>query len=447
MTQETPYSFNVVDVNEKPSNIILTDITNKLTRKGEQFISSITVTDPDQDDILTVTIPDNSPNKEKFTIKNQKLYYNSSSGKAKVPYQVIIRATDWEGLILEKQFEILVDEDGNLQIEEQEDNSDSYYNERFVDSDGDGFVDADEILIGTDRFDFRSYPTDIDRDGILDFYDSDIDNDGYLNENDQFPNDPNEWIDNDNDGIGDNLDIDDDNDGTPDIYVNWQEDYIIQDLFPNDPDETSDFDRDGLGDNSDPDDDNDGYDDDIDMFPFNPYEWLDTDNDGIGNNEDSDSDNDGYTDFDEESIGSNPLDPSDFPADLDRDFVPDLIDFDRDGDGISNNFDNAPDFFNPNQEFVDDENHISLKFQEFFSPNGDGINDFFEIGEIHRYPKNEVWVYDNAGNLVFNAKKYNNSWQGNLNGGNPLPQGSYLYRVDADSNGTSDYQGWIYLTR
>ena len=447
MTQETPYSFNVVDVNEKPSNIILTDITNKLTRKGEQFISSITVTDPDQDDILTVTIPDNSPNKEKFTIKNQKLYYNSSSGKAKVPYQVIIRATDWEGLILEKQFEILVDEDGNLQIEEQEDNSDSYYNERFVDSDGDGFVDADEILIGTDRFDFRSYPTDIDRDGILDFYDADIDNDGYLNENDEFPSDPNEWIDNDNDGIGDNLDIDDDNDGTPDIYVNWQEDYIIQDLFPNDPDETSDFDRDGLGDNSDPDDDNDGYDDDIDMFPFNPYEWLDTDNDGIGNNEDSDSDNDGYTDFDEESIGSNPLDPSDFPADLDRDFVPDLIDFDRDGDGISNNFDNAPDFFNPNQEFVDDENHISLKFQEFFSPNGDGINDFFEIGEIHRYPKNEVWVYDNAGNLVFNAKKYNNSWQGNLNGGNPLPQGSYLYRVDADSNGTSDYQGWIYLTR
>ena len=243
------------------------------------------------------------------------------------------------------------------------------------------------------------------------------------------------------------MDIDDDNDGTPDIYVNWQEDYIIQDLFPNDPDETSDFDRDGIGDNSDPDDDNDGYDDDIDMFPFNPYEWLDTDNDGIGNNEDSDSDNDGYSDFDEESIGSNPLDPSDFPADLDRDFVPDLIDFDRDGDGISNNFDNAPDFFNPNQEFVDDENHISLKFQEFFSPNGDGINDFFEIGEIHRYPKNEVWVYDNAGNLVFNAKKYNNSWQGNLNGGNPLPQGSYLYRVDADSNGTSDYQGWIYLTR
>ena len=447
MSQETPYSFNIVDVNEKPSNIILSDITNKLSKKGEQLVSSITVIDPDQDDIITVTISDNSPNKDKFTIKNQKLYYNTSSGKAKVPYQVIIRATDWEGLILEKQFEILVDEDGNFQIQGQQDNSNSFYNERFIDSDGDGFVDADEILMGTDRYDFRSYPTDIDSDGILDFYDGDMDNDGYLNENDQFPRDPKEWIDADNDGIGDNLDIDDDNDGTPDIYVNWEEDYIIQDMFPNDPNETSDFDRDGIGDNGDPDDDNDGYNDDIDVFPYDPYEWLDTDNDGIGNNEDLDSDNDGYSDFDEESLGSNPLDPIDFPEDLDGDFVPDLIDFDRDGDGISNNFDNAPDLFNPNQEFIDDENNVGLKFQEFFSPNGDGINDFFEIGEIHRYPKNEVWVYDNAGNLVFNDKEYNNSWQGNLNGGNPLPQGSYFYRVDADSNGTTDYQGWIYITR
>ena len=36
-------------------------------------------------------------------------------------------------------------------------------------------------------------------------------------------------------------------------------------------------------------------------------------------------------------MGSNPLDPFDFPADLDGDFVPDIIDFDRDGDGVSNN--------------------------------------------------------------------------------------------------------------
>lgn len=449
MTQDTPYTFNIVDVNEKPSDIILSDISGRISRKDEQFISNITVTDPDIDDVLTVTIPSDSPNVDKFKVKNQKLYYDSSTSKATVPYQVIIRATDWEGLSLEKQFEVLVDEDGNLAIEEvetEDSGSSFYYNSYYIDSDGDGFVDADEIIIGTNPFDFRSFPEDFDGDGILDYYDGDIDNDGYLNEDDEYPRDPSEWSDLDQDGIPDNFDVDDDNDGINDISVNWREDYIIQDMFPNDPNESSDFDKDGIGDNADPDDDNDGYDDVIDAFPFDPYEWLDTDGDGIGNNEDQDNDNDGYSNFDEESIGTNPLDPTDFPPDMDGDYVPDVIDSDRDGDGISNDFDNAPNLFNPDQEFIDDENHYSLVFQEFFSPNGDGINDFFEIGEIQRYPGNEVWVYDSAGNLVFNAKRYFNNWQGTQNGV-PLPEASYLYRVDADSNGTTDYQGWIYLTR
>lgn len=448
-SQETPYSFTIVDVNEQPSDIILTDLQGKITQKADQFISSITVTDPDQDDILTVTIPSNSPNQDKFSVKNQKLYFNATTSKAKVPYQLILRATDWEGLILEKQFEVLVDEDGNILIEEQDTSSSDVgisYNEMFSDSDGDGFVDADEFLIGTDPFDFRSFPLDFDEDGILDFYDGDIDNDGYFNEDDQFPFNPAEWIDSDEDGIGDNLDIDDDNDGIPDIDVNWAENYIVQDLFPNDPNESTDFDRDGIGDNSDQDDDNDGYADTEDAFPYNPFEWLDSDNDSIGNNEDPDNDNDGFSDFDENAIGTNPLDPNDFPSDLDGDFVPDVIDFDRDGDGINNDFDNAPDLYNPSQEFADDENHIKLIFQEFFSPNGDGVNDNFEIGEIQRYPNNKIWIYDSVGNLVFEKQGYGNSWQGTSNG-NPLPKGSYLYRVDADGNGITEYQGWIYLTR
>ena len=448
-SQETPYSFTIVDVNEQPSDIILTDLQGKITQKADQFISSITVTDPDQDDILTVTIPSNSPNQDRFSIKNQKLYFNAITSKAKVPYQLILRATDWEGLILEKQFEVLVDEDGTILIEEQETSSGGgglSYNEMFSDSDGDGFVDADEFLIGTDPFDFRSFPLDFDNDGILDYYDGDIDNDGYFNEDDQFPFNPAEWIDSDEDGIGDNLDIDDDNDGIPDIDVNWAENYIVQDLFPNDPNESTDFDRDGIGDNSDQDDDNDGYADTEDAFPYNPFEWLDSDNDSIGNNEDPDNDNDGFSDFDENAIGTNPLDPNDFPSDLDGDFVPDVIDFDRDGDGINNDFDNAPDLYNPSQEFADDENHIKLIFQEFFSPNGDGVNDNFEIGEIQRYPNNKIWIYDNVGNLVFGTQGYDNTWQGTSNG-NPLPKGSYLYRVDADGNGITEYQGWIYLTR
>jgi gliding motility-associated-like protein len=450
-TSETPYSFDIVDVNEVPSSIELSDISSKLTSKGEQFISNIVVTDPDEDDIITVTIPSNSPNASKFEIKNQKLYYDSSTSKANVPYQVIIRATDWEGLSLEVQFEVLVDEDGQLSIEEvitesSSGGGSSYYDARFIDSDGDGFVDADEMATGTDPYDFRSFPTDIDNDGILDFYDGDIDNDGYLNEDDQFPTNPNEWIDADGDGIPDNLDNDDDNDGVVDIDVSWRESYIIQDLFPNDPNESSDFDRDGIGDNSDQDDDNDGVIDSLDAFPFNPYEWMDTDNDSIGDNADEDIDNDGYSNFDEIAIGTNPLDATDFPADQDGDFVPDAIDSDIDGDGISNAFDNAPELYNPDQEFVDDENHYALILPDFFSPNGDGVNDTWVIGEIQRYSTNQVWVYDATGNLVFNQKQYGNDW-GGTNDGQVLPKASYLYMIDADGNGTIDYQGWVFITR
>ncbi|MDB4062446.1 gliding motility-associated C-terminal domain-containing protein [Flavobacteriaceae bacterium] len=445
-TSDTPYDFDVVDVNEKPTSINLTDLSNKLTSKGEQFIANITVTDPDQDDIITVTVPSNSPNAGKFEIKNQKLYYNTSTSKANVPYQVIIRATDWEGLNLEAQFEVLVDEDGSLSVEEVQSSGSISYDARFIDSDGDGFVDADEIAIGTDQFDFRSFPTDIDSDGILDFYDGDIDNDGYLNEDDQFPNNPNEWIDSDGDGIPDNADNDDDNDGVYDFSVNWQENYISQDLFPNDPNESSDNDRDGIGDNADTDDDNDGVEDSQDAFPFNPNEWLDSDNDSIGNNSDEDNDNDGYSNFDEIAIGTDPLDASDFPADLDSDFIPDAIDADLDGDGIPNSFDNAPELFNPDQEFLDNQSHFALIFPDFFSPNGDGVNDTWTIGELQRYGNNQVWIYDATGNLIFSQQQYANDW-GGTNNGQPLPKASYLYRVDADGNGSVDYQGWVFLTR
>ena len=446
-TSDTSYNFDVVDVNEKPTNINLNDISSKITKKGEQFISNITVTDPDQDDIIEVTIPSNSPNASKFQIKNQKLYYDSSSNKANVPVSLIIRATDWEGLVFEQQFEVLVDGDGSLTIEEQLASGGLIpYDARFIDSDGDGFVDADEMLIGTDQFDFRSFPTDIDSDGILDFYDGDIDNDGYLNENDQFPNNPNEWIDADGDGIPDNTDNDDDNDGIPDISVNWRDNYITQDLFPNDPNESSDNDRDGIGDNADTDDDNDGYLDEVDAFPLNPNEWLDSDNDSIGNNSDDDNDNDGYSNFDEEILGTDPLNALDFPPDQDSDFIPDAIDSDLDGDGIPNSFDNAPALFNPDQEFLDDETHFALIFPDFFSPNGDGINDTWTIGELQRYGNNQVWIYDASGNLIFSQQQYANDW-GGTNNGQPLPKASYLYRVDADGNGSVDYQGWVFLTR
>ena len=455
-TQQAFVNFKIVDINEKPIDIQLPDCTTckskkngNTSKKGEKLISYITMIDPDEEDILTASIPNSSPNSDKFSIKNGSLYFDNTSAQANVPYSVILRATDWEGLAYDESFEIIENENGDVIIEEvasAETSGGSGYSQ-VLDSDGDGYTDADEILMGTNPFDFRDYPLDLDRDGILDFYDDDLDNDGYLNEFDLFPNDPNEWKDDDNDGIPDNQDIDDDNDGVYDISVNWEDNYIVQDLFPNDPNESSDFDRDGIGDNADTDDDNDGFADDIDAFPNNPLEWLDTDGDLIGNNSDPDIDNDGYSNFDEEFFGSDPLDSLSFPPDLDSDFVPDAIDADIDGDTIPNEFDNAPLLYNPDQNFNEsDENFIFPEIPKFFTPNGDGINDVWTLEEIQRYPANKVWIYDSYGNLILYANPYQNDWDGTLNN-SPLPQGSYLYMIDLNGDGQIEYENWIYITR
>ena len=443
------YNFEIREVNEKPTDIQLVDIQSKRTAKSK-FLSNIIVTDPDTDDEVTVTISSLSPNQDRFSIENQKLYYEGKTSKAKVPYAVILTATDFEGLSFSKEFEIMEDEDGIVTIEEvnpTSPNNEIYYDDRVIDSDGDGFSDYDEIIAQTDPFDFRSSPSDYDNDGIFDVFDNDLDNDGYLNENDLFPYDPSESRDSDGDGLGDNIDPDDDNDGFDDITVNWSDGYIVQDLFPNDPNESSDFDRDGIGDNADLDDDNDGYNDDIDAFPNNPYEWIDTDGDSIGDNSDDDSDNDGYTDMDESLLGTDPLLASDYPADMDNDFVPDAIDNDLDGDGVPNDFDNAPELYNPNQEFVDnDQNFVEIISPTFFTPNGDGKNDLWVIDELQRYPNNQVWLYDTSGNLIFNQLNYNNDWDG-TNNAVPVPEASYLFLIDIDGDQETDMQGWIYIAR
>ena len=146
-------------------------------------------------------------------------------------------------------------------------------------------------------------------------------------------------------------------------------------------------------------------------------------------------------------MGTDPFDPNSFPPDQDSDLVPDAFDTDIDGDNIPNDFDNAPLMYNPNQEYIDgDNNFVEIEVPDFFTPNGDGVNDTWNIEEIQRYPNNQVWIYDTSGNNVFNKINYDNTWQGD-NNGVELPSGSYLYMIDLDGDGSIDYEGWMFITR
>ncbi|MGB1972224.1 MAG: gliding motility-associated C-terminal domain-containing protein, partial [Flavobacteriaceae bacterium] len=77
---------------------------------------------------------------------------------------------------------------------------------------------------------------------------------------------------------------------------------------------------------------------------------------------------------------------------------------------------------------------------------GDRVNDLWKDDIFLRYPNNEVWIYSRSGQLIYNVRFYQNSFDGQSKS-KPLPEGSYYYLIDFNQNGQVDYQGWLYLTR
>jgi len=63
-----------------------------------------------------------------------------------------------------------------------------------------------------------------------------------------------------------------------------------------------------------------------------------------------------------------------------------------------------------------------------FSPNGDGVNDTWEIDLAVIYPDLEVEVYNRWGEQLFYSKGYSNRWDGTVKG-KSVPVGTYYYVV------------------
>lgn len=172
-----------------------------------------------------------------------------------------------------------------------------------------------------------------------------------------------------------------------------------------------DTDGDSIADSCDNDKDNDGTPDAEDAFPLDATEDTDTDGDGIGNNSDTDDDNDGDSDVDELANNTDPLDDTSFfvPGEEEIPVTPTLV---------------------PAQTFT---------------PNGDGINDFWVIPGIENYPDALVKVYNRWGHEVFASKGYNNDWNATYKSrSNSLPSGSYMYVIDLN-NGMAPIQGWLFI--
>ena len=409
-----------------------------------------------------------------------------------------------------------------------------------LDDDNDGLTDAEELLIGTDTLDadtdndnvddlpdvFPLDPTewaDTDKDGIGDNADPDADGDGYLNEDEiicgtDSLNPGNVPLDYDGDFIPDCIDSDDDNDGCNDEV----------DQLPFDETICIDTDRDYVDNKIDLDDDNDGILDTVEDF-------LDNDVDGTPNLLDLDSDNDGCSDVLEAGfedpdndgfVGSYPIivdsqglvqgvyayeTPLDENQNGDYDFLefgsdfapvvdlPDQVNYQinesvvftittlsstnviyqwqRSLDGgvsygdlyNSSKFSgvNTNELTLNNADYPDNksfyrviltpwayacsEQRISnatlLFYNELFipnafSPNGDGINDFWEILGLQNYPGNKLEVFNRLGIKLYETDNYQNDWYGTYNG-EKLPDGTYFYQLNL-SEGVTE-KGFIFI--
>ena len=79
-----------------------------------------------------------------------------------------------------------------------------------------------------------------------------------------------------------------------------------------------------------------------------------------------------------------------------------------------------------------------------FSPNGDNMNDRWNIAGLNSYPQSEIILFDRYGREVFRKRNYQ-PWDGTRNG-NPLPVGVYYYVIDL-RDGSPKITGNVYLAR
>ncbi len=80
-----------------------------------------------------------------------------------------------------------------------------------------------------------------------------------------------------------------------------------------------------------------------------------------------------------------------------------------------------------------------------FTPNGDGINDTWEIKYLDTYPNATVEVFNRYGTKVYYSNGYGVPWNGKSNGGD-LPVGTYYYIINPNS-GRKPLTGYLSIIR
>ena len=270
-----------------------------------------------------------------------------------------------------------------------------------IDDDNDGILDVDEGLIDEDGDGLSDYGNEIDSDldGIPDYLDIDSDDDGIVDNIEgqaEHHYIPPTGFDTNHNGWDDAYDPEDggikfepadtDGDSTPDYLDLDSDGDHVYDFI-----EGHDINADGIPDVSRifSDSDHDGLDDIYDTV----FGWNDPDNpfNALGSNAPlQDFDHDGWRDWRDTN-------------DEDDEFM--TIDEDLNNDGDYSNDDLDLDGY---PDYLDKTLDCEFFIPEGFSPNGDGVHDFFQILCIQRYPNAILMIFNRNGDKLFEKDHYGN---------------------------------------
>jgi gliding motility-associated-like protein len=70
----------------------------------------------------------------------------------------------------------------------------------------------------------------------------------------------------------------------------------------------------------------------------------------------------------------------------------------------------------------------SVELPRVFSPNGDGINDYWEWSNTEIFEDSRLMIFNRYGEKIYEVTSYNNTWDGSMNG-SPLQEDAYYYVI------------------
>jgi gliding motility-associated-like protein len=75
---------------------------------------------------------------------------------------------------------------------------------------------------------------------------------------------------------------------------------------------------------------------------------------------------------------------------------------------------------------------LDFTITKLVTPDGDGINDEWTLGNIEKFKENQVTVFDRWGSVIYSSSGYNNQsvvWKGANASGGTVPTGTYFYTI------------------